>query len=234
MAKAKKEVIVEEENQNIAEYASKNGVPEEDVAKFFDIAGSYGVLQEEHKEVIAKLVKSFLTNEDKEEPAPAKKTSRKASDEDVLVTAEGLRDLKIKHYILVNWKRAECAEQIKIARGFGDLSENAEYDAAKEAQGKIEAEIAQIENKIQHAVIIASDSKSKTKVGLGDTVTIKEIGEEEEETYTIVGTTEADAGNNKISNESPLGKALVGKKIGDIIDVEAPMGIIKFEILTKE
>ena len=234
MAKKKEKLMEEVENQDIAEYAKANGVPEAEVAKFLDIAGSYGFLKDEDKEMLAKLVKSFMDGEDKEVAEPAKKSSRKASDEDVLVTAEGLRDLKIKHYILVNWKRNECAEQIKIARGFGDLSENAEYDAAKEAQGKIEAEIAQIENKIQHAVIIATDSKKSAKVGLGDTVTIKEIGEEDEETYTIVGTTEADAGNNKISNESPLGKALVGKKIGDIVDVEAPMGIIKFEIIAKE
>ena len=148
MAKKKEKLMEEVENQDIAEYAKANGVPEAEVAKFLDIAGSYGFLKDEDKEMLAKLVKSFMEGEDKEVAEPAKKSSRKASDEDVLVTAEGLRDLKIKHYILVNWKRNECAEQIKIARGFGDLSENAEYDAAKEAQGKIEAEIAQIENNL--------------------------------------------------------------------------------------
>jgi len=105
---------------------------------------------------------------------------------------------------------------------------------AKTAQAENEAKIADLENKIRYAKIIDETEIDTKTVQVGNIVKVFDMEFEEEETYTIVGTTEADAGNNKISNESPLGKALVGKKIGDIVDVEAPMGVIKFEILTKE
>ena len=123
--------------------------------------------------------------------------------------------------------RTQAAEKIKAARELGDLSENAEYDAAKEEQGFIEQEIRELDEKILHAVIIEENATSDT-VSIGSTVTVKFIDDgvedDEEIEYSILGTTEADVLNNKISNESPLGKALIGKKVNDIIDVETPNG----------
>ena len=145
---------------------------------------------------------------------------------EVYLTRAGLEDLKRRHEDLVVNKRKEVAERIKIAREFGDLSENAEYDAAKEEQSFVESEIKDLEEKIQNAVIIEEDGLSKHEVSLGSTVVAFLIGDEEDEDeeYQIVGTTEADAANNRISNESPLGKALIGGKKGDVVEMTAPGG----------
>ncbi len=146
---------------------------------------------------------------------------------EVHITKEGLEELKARHEYLVVVKRKEVAERIKIAREFGDLSENAEYDAAKEEQSFVESEIKELEEKIQNAVIIDEDSLRKDVVSLGSTVVVAFLfnGEEDdEEEYQIVGTTEADAAKGRISNESPLGEALIGGKKGDIVEMLAPGG----------
>lgn len=146
---------------------------------------------------------------------------------EVYLTRAGLEDLKRRHEDLVVNKRKEVAERIKIAREFGDLSENAEYDAAKEEQSFVESEIKDLEEKIQNAVIIEEDGLSKHEVSLGSTVVVAFLigdDEDEDEEYQIVGTTEADAANNRISNESPLGKALIGGKKGDVVEMTAPGG----------
>lgn len=128
-------------------------------------------------------------------------------------------------------RRREVAEKIKVAREFGDITENAEYDTAKEEQAMIEGEIFEIEQKLRTAKIIKEDDLDKSSVGLGCTVTLYDFEEDQKITYKIVGTTEANPAKNKISNESPVGKALLDKKIGDIITVETPGGKSKFKII---
>ena len=143
------------------------------------------------------------------------------------VTKDHLEAMKERLEYLKVTGRTQAAEKIKAARELGDLSENAEYDAAKEEQGFIEQEIRELDEKILNAVIIEENATSDT-VSIGSTVTVKFIDDgvedDEEIEYSILGTTEADVLNNKISNESPLGKALIGKKVNDIIDVETPNG----------
>ncbi len=142
--------------------------------------------------------------------------------EEVFLTKEGKEELEKKLKYLTLTKRAEITERIKTAREFGDLSENAEYDAAKNEQAMLEGEILEIEAKLKHAVII-KDSDKKDTVSLGSKVDfVTEDGEEY--SYEIVGTTEADVENNSISNESPLGNALLGKKAGETAVVKAPAG----------
>lgn len=143
---------------------------------------------------------------------------------EVYITQEGLKELKDKLDYLLSVKRKEVAEKIKIAREFGDLSENAEYDAAKEEQSFVESEIKEIEDKILHAVIIDDGEISVHEVSIGNTVKVLDVEFDEELEYRIVGTTEANAAENRISNESPLGKALMGKKKGDVVNVPTPNG----------
>lgn len=131
---------------------------------------------------------------------------------------------------LTTTRRAEVAEQISIARGFGDLSENAEYDEAKNEQSRLEAEIAALENDIRTAIVI-DGVVSTEAVNVGTTVRILFIDDNEEEEYTIVGAREADPMNNRISNESPIGRALLGKKVGDTASVEAPEGVYDVKVL---
>lgn len=133
---------------------------------------------------------------------------------------------------LLSVKRKEVAEKIKIAREFGDLSENAEYDAAKEEQSFVESEIKEIEEKIQHAVIINDEERSRHEVSLGHTVKLLDIEMNEVGEYRLVGTTEANVTENRISNVSPVGKALIGRKEGDIVKVMTPSGVeIAYKIL---
>ena len=142
--------------------------------------------------------------------------------EEVILTKEGKEELEKRLEYLKLTKRAEITERIKTAREFGDLSENAEYDAAKNEQAMIEGEILEIEAKLKYAVII-KDGIKKGAVSLGSKVEfVDEDGEVSE--YEIVGTTEADVEQNRISNESPIGKALLGQKAGDKVVVEAPAG----------
>ena len=149
----------------------------------------------------------------------------------IKITAEGLKKLQEELETLKTEGRADIAEKIKIARGYGDLSENSEYDEAKNEQAKLEARIVEIEAMLKNVEII-EDIKGKAKtvvIGVKVKVIDEEYGEEEE--YRVVGSTEANSREGKISDESPMGKALLGKKIGDEVTVEAPGGEFKVKIL---
>ncbi len=150
---------------------------------------------------------------------------------EVVLTHKGVRELEEKLEYLKTVKRQEVSEQIKEARAFGDLSENAEYDEAKNEQAKIEGEIIELEKMLRNAVVVVEDEVDSTKANIGTFVKLLDLEFEEEEEYQIVGTVEADVSKNKISNESPVGKALVGRSIGDIVDVETPSGTIQYKIL---
>ena len=141
--------------------------------------------------------------------------------EKVILTEEGKLQLEKRLEELKFVKRPEITERIKIARDFGDLSENAEYDAAKNEQARIEGEIVEIEAKLKVAEIIKAGKKDVVSVGMKVTV-FDEDGDPQEVEYELVGTTEADVYKNKISNESPLGQALIGGKVGDMVVVHAP------------
>ena len=152
-------------------------------------------------------------------------------EKEVLLTKEGYDNLEKELNYLKTVKRGEVAERIKIALGFGDLSENSEYDEAKNAQADNEMKIAELENKIRYAKIIDENDIDTETVQVGNTVKMYDEEFEEEVEYTIVGSTEVDLAENKISNESPLGKAMLGAKKGTTIEVSAPDGIIKYQIL---
>ena len=128
----------------------------------------------------------------------------------------------------------EIADLIKEARGFGDLSENSEYDEAKNEQGKLYSRIAELEEIIKHAVVVTGDSYAADEVSPGCRFIVKDLEEDEEEEYHFVGSQEADPMDGKISDESPFGKAMLGKKVGDVVEVEAPIGIVKYEIIKIE
>ena len=149
--------------------------------------------------------------------------------DEVILTKEGKEELEKRLEFLKVTKRAEITERIKTAREFGDLSENAEYDAAKNEQAMIEGEIVEIEEKLKHAVII-KDGAKKGVVSLGSKVDILDEETQEVSTYEIVGTTEADVENSRISNESPIGNALLGRKAGESVKVSAPVGITSLTI----
>ena len=148
------------------------------------------------------------------------------------ITAEGLRKLEEELAQRKGPIREEIVERLKEARAQGDLSENSEYDQAKEDQGKNESRIVELELMIKTAVIIDTYSSGKEGiVSLGCTVILKDVETGEEETYTVVGTTEADPFNNKISNESPVGTAILGKKVHDVVVANTPAGELSYEIL---
>ena len=126
------------------------------------------------------------------------------------------------------------AELIKEARSFGDLSENSEYDEAKNEQAKLYGRIAEVENILANAVIIDEEEENTGRVGLGCRVRVLDVEMEEEEVYTIVGSQEADPMNYRISDDSPFGRAMVGKGVGDLVEVEAPVGILTFKIVAVE
>ena len=128
-------------------------------------------------------------------------------------------------------RRLEIAEMLKIARGFGDLSENAEYDAAKNEQAKNEYDIAVLEDELQHVHIVDETTLASGGVNIGTTVTVRNAKNGFETTYQIVGTTEADPRGGKISNESPIGAALMGHKAGEKVDVHTPGGLLELEIV---
>ena len=151
--------------------------------------------------------------------------------QEVILTQEGFDKLEEELNYLKTEKRTEIAERIKVARGFGDLSENSEYDEAKNAQAENEQQIAELEVKIRNAKVIDSKEIDTKTVQIGNTVKLYDEEFEEEIEYTIVGSTEVNLAENKISNESPIGKALLGRKKGEVVDVDAPDGIIKFNIL---
>ena len=129
-------------------------------------------------------------------------------------------------------RRKEVAQKLKEAREQGDLSENAEYDAAKDEQRDIEAQIVELENILKNAEIIQDNDKSKDKIKMESVVKLHDVEYDEDIEYTIVGSSEADSLNHKISNESPLGAALIGKKVGDTVKIEAPVGEIEYKIIS--
>ena len=153
-------------------------------------------------------------------------------EKEVILTQEGYNKLEEQLNELKTTKRTEIAERIKVARGFGDLSENAEYDEAKGAQAENEQLIAELELQLRNAKIINEKEIDLETVQIGNIVKVRDLEFKEDITYTIVGSTEVNLAENKISNESPLGKALLGAKKGDTVEVNAPAGVIKYKILS--
>lgn len=151
--------------------------------------------------------------------------------EQVKLTEDGLKQLEEELEYLKTKKRKEVSEKIKVALGFGDLSENSEYDEAKNEQAQVEARIVSVENMLKNAIVIDESERDTSKVELGATVTIHDIEFDEDITYKIVGSTEADPDEGRLSDESPLGKSLMGKAEGEMIDVDAPAGVIQYKIL---
>ena len=149
--------------------------------------------------------------------------------QETLLTAEGLKELELELEQLKTVGRKEAAEKIKVARSFGDLSENAEYDEAMSDQAKLEARISEIEHIIKTAKILDVEALGTENVHIGSTVKIIDK-KKKSYTYTIVGFAQADPSAGKISDESPVGKALIGHKVGDKITVEAPVGSLQFKI----
>jgi len=153
------------------------------------------------------------------------------ADKQHVLTTEGLKKLQDELEELKSVKRREIADKIKVALSFGDLSENSEYDEAKNEQGIIEARIAEIEATLQNVKVLDSSDLSTEHVGVGNRVVLKDLETGDETEYHIVGSKEVDMRKKKISDESPVGKACIGRAKGDIVEVEAPVGILKFEIL---
>ena len=154
------------------------------------------------------------------------------NEKEVLLTQEGYDNIEKELEYLSTEKRAEIAERIKVALGFGDLSENSEYDEAKNAQAMNENKIAELENKLRYAKIIDESEIDTKTVQVGNTVKVLDMEFDEEESYTIVGSTEVDLSQNKISNESPIGAALMGAKKGQVIEAQAPAGVIKYKVVS--
>lgn len=153
------------------------------------------------------------------------------ADKQHVLTTEGLKNLQDELEQLKTVKRREIADKIKVALSFGDLSENSEYDEAKNEQGIIEARIAEIEATLKNVKVLDSSDLSTEHISIGNKVVLRNLSTNAEREFHIVGSKEVDMKKGKISDESPVGKACIGKSKGDIIDVEAPAGLIKFEIL---
>ena len=153
-------------------------------------------------------------------------------EKEVLLTKEGFEKLEQELEYLRTTKRTEIAERIKVALGFGDLSENSEYDEAKNAQADNENKIVELENKVRYAKIIDESEIDTKTVQVGNIVKVHDEEYDEDVTYTIVGSTEVNLAENKISNESPVGAALLGKKKNDMVEVKTPGGIAKYKVLS--
>ena len=150
---------------------------------------------------------------------------------ELFITEEGKAEKEERLRYLKNIKRPEVLDKLKVARDFGDLSENSEYDAAKKEQAFVETEIAQIEETLRKAKIISAKEVKNDEVSVGNSVVVFDMDFEEEDTYKIVGVIESDPNKNYVSNESPIGKALLGKKVGEIADIETPEGVIQMKVL---
>ena len=148
-----------------------------------------------------------------------------------VVSTEGLKQMEEKLKYMTTVRRAEVAEHLSIARGFGDLSENAEYDEAKDEQAKLEADIIELENALRNVVVIDDQDVTTDFVNVGTIVRVQYLDDDEEEEFTIVGARESDPMNNKISNESPIGSAMIRHKVGEVVTVEAPDGPYQLKIL---
>ncbi len=152
-------------------------------------------------------------------------------EKEVLMTQEGYDNLEKELEYLKTEKRTEISERIKVALGFGDLSENSEYDEAKNAQAENEIKIAEMENKLRYAKIINESEIDTKTVQVGNKVKIYDMEFDEELEYTIVGSTEVNLAENKISNESPIGKALIGAKKNQVVEAQTPGGLAKYKVL---
>lgn len=153
-------------------------------------------------------------------------------EEENLITAEGLQALKDELDYLTNEKMHDIVATLKEARAQGDLSENAEYDAAKDLQAQTAARIEEIKEQLKHVKVVEAEDIKKGRVSIGSTVTVKDIELDEEMTFTIKGATEADSLNGVISNDSPVGKALIGAKKGETVTVSAPDGDIEYKVIS--
>ena len=151
---------------------------------------------------------------------------------EIILTQEGYNNIEKELEYLKTEKRSEIAERIKVALGFGDLSENSEYDEAKNAQAQNEIKIADLENKLRYAKIINESEINTKTVQVGNTVKIRDLDYNEDFEYTIVGSTEVDLSQNKISNESPIGLALIGAKKDQVVEVQLPDGVAKYKVLS--
>lgn len=152
-------------------------------------------------------------------------------EKEVILTLDGLKKLEQELEHLKSVKRREVAERIKQAIEFGDISENSEYEDAKNEQAFVEGRILTLEKMLRNARVIDESEVHTQEVSIGSKVLLKDLESGEEIEYTIVGSAEADPANNKISNESPVGKAILGKKKGSVVEVMVPAGILKYEIL---
>jgi transcription elongation factor GreA len=150
---------------------------------------------------------------------------------EVILTPEGYEKLKKEIELLQTERRREVAERIRVAREFGDIAENAEYDDAKNEQAMLEHKINQLEDRLLTARVITKKEISKDTVSVGAKVTLRDIAARKNFEYHIVGSAEANPAENKLSNESPVGKAIMGKKKGEVVEVTAPRGAIKFKIV---
>lgn len=153
------------------------------------------------------------------------------SGKQVVLTYEGVKKLEEELEYLKTVKRKEITQKIKTALSFGDLSENSEYDEAKNDQAFVEGRIANLENMLKTAKVIDEDDITTDTVSVGCTVKVKDLEFDDEIDYTIVGSAEADPAELKISNESPVGRGLIGKKVGEIAEIDVPDGVIKYKIL---
>jgi len=154
------------------------------------------------------------------------------SEKEVLLTAEGLKRLEDELEYLKTTKRREVAERIKSAIEFGDISENSEYDDAKNEQAFVEGRILTLEKQLRNARVIDISEIDTSSIGIGSNVVLKDLETDEEFEYSIVGSAEANAITMKLSNESPVGKALMGKKVGDTIEVIVPAGTLEYKVVT--
>ncbi|MDQ0508740.1 Transcript cleavage factor greA [Aedoeadaptatus ivorii] len=152
-------------------------------------------------------------------------------DKDVFITEEGLQKIEDEIEYLKTVRRKEVAERIKVALGYGDLSENSEYDEAKNEQAQVEERIAKLEYMARNAKVVKEDDLNEDIVNVGSTVVVKDIETGDEDTYDIVGSAEADPLEGKISNESPIGAGLMGKSVGDVAEIEVPQGKVQLEVL---
>jgi transcription elongation factor GreA len=150
---------------------------------------------------------------------------------DVILTAEGYKKLQQEIEYLSNDKRREVAERIRIAREFGDIAENAEYDDAKNEQAHLEARIAMLEERLRAARVVTKKEIKSGEVSIGTKVRLRDMDAKQTIEYHIVGSAEADPAENKLSNESPVGKAIMGRKKGEVVEVAAPRGALKYKIL---
>ena len=151
--------------------------------------------------------------------------------QEIKMSAAGLKAMQEELEYLKTVRRKELAEEIKEARSHGDLSENSEYDEAKNEQGKLYSRIAEVENILSNYVVIEEHETDPNSVRLGSNVKVLDLEFEEEETYQVVGSQEADPMNGRISEDSPFGKALLGRAVGEEVQVEAPAGVLRYRIL---